>query len=54
MVHMNFLSLTLKMIIYSAQDAQIALLLAKKVTILTKYTDFANVFSKNLAKMLPK
>ena len=38
--------LTLKMIIHSARKAQSALLIAKKVTTLTKYADFANIFLK--------
>ena len=54
MVHVSSLSLGSKMTIYLAQKAQIALLLAEKVTVLTKYSDFANVFSKELAKVLPK
>ena len=43
-----------KMTIYLAQKAQIALLLAKEVTVLREYTDFIKVFSKKSAKMLPK
>ena len=37
-------SLELKMIIHQARKAQLALLLAKKVTVLAKYSDFANMF----------
>ena len=33
---------------------QITLLLAEKVTILSKYSDFAKVFSKKLVEVLPK
>ena len=35
-----------------AQEAQIALLLAKEVIVLKKYLDFANVFSKESTKVL--
>ena len=47
-------SLKLKMTIHPAREAQVALLLAKKVTILAEYLDFADVFSKKLANVLPK
>ena len=40
------------MTIYLACKAQIALLIAEKITILAKYADFANVFLKKLAKVL--
>ena len=40
------------MIIYLAKKTQIALLLVKKIIILAKYLDSANIFSKKLAKML--
>ena len=40
------------MTIYLAQEAQIALLLVKEVTILEKYLDFADIFSKKSAKVL--
>ena len=46
--------LTLKMTIHSASKAQIALLLIKEVTVLEKYLDFNNVFSKKSVKILPK
>ena len=46
--------LTLKMTIYLVQNAQIALLLIEKVTVSEKYLDFADVFSKKSAKVLPK
>ena len=51
-VHMVFF--TSKMIIDLAQKAQIALLLGKKVTVLEKYSDFTNVFSKKLVEVLPE
>ena len=51
---MHVASLTLNITIYLAQKTQIALLLAKKVIILAKHTDFANVFLKKLAKVLPE
>ena len=34
------------------RKAQITLLLAKKVTVLAKYLDFANIFSKESANIL--
>ena len=51
-VHVS--SLGSKMTIHPAKEAQLALLLAKKVTILVKYSDFANVFSEELANILRK
>lgn len=42
------------MSIHLVQKIQIALLLAKKVTIPNEYLDFTNVFSKKLAVELPK
>ena len=53
-VHVSILSLGSKMTIYPAGKAQTASLLAKKVTVPAKYSDFADVFSKKLAKMLPE
>ena len=44
----------LKMAIYPAQKAQIALFITEKVTMLAKYSDFADVYSKQSAKVLPK
>ena len=46
--------LTSKMIIYLAQKAQIVLFIAKKITVLAKYLDFANVFLKESLEVLPK
>lgn len=43
-----------KMLIHPAPEVQIALLLAEKVTIFNKYSDFANIFLKKLAIKLPK
>ena len=40
------------MIIYLVSKIQIALLLTKKITILEKYSDFANLFLKKSAKVL--
>ena len=51
---MHVASLTSKMTIYLARKAQIALLLAKEVTILSEYADFLNVFLKELAKVMPE
>lgn len=45
---------TLKMTIDQPCRAQIALVLAKKAIILAKYLDVAEIFSKKLAKVLPK
>lgn len=42
------------MLIYPARKAQIALLVAKKITILAKYLDFANMFLKKVAPELLK
>ena len=43
-----------KMTIYLVWKAQIALLVVKKITVLVKYFNYTNVFSKKSAKMLPK
>ena len=43
-LHVSSLSLRLKIIIHLARNVQKALLLAKKVTVQAKYSDFANVF----------
>ena len=48
-VHMTFL---LTMAIHPARKAQIVLLVAKKVQILSKYLDFLYVFSKKKALIL--
>ena len=45
-------SMKLKITIYPVIEVHIALLLAKKVTILAKYLDFADVFLKKLANVL--
>ena len=47
-------SLTLKMTIHLAKEAQLALLLAKKVTVLAEYVDFVDVFLKELAEVQPE
>ena len=47
-------SLGLKMTIHPARKAQLALLLAKKVTVPTKYSDFADVFSEKPPNVLPE
>ena len=44
----------LTMLIHPAREAQIALLVAKKVKILTKYSDFSDVFLEEKALILPK
>ena len=51
-VHISFLEL--RMTIYPARKAQLALLLAKKVTVLVEYSDFADVFLEELKNVLPK
>ena len=51
-IHVSFLKS--KIIIHLARKAQMALLLAKKVIILAKYLDFANVFLKKVANVLPE
>lgn len=43
-----------KMLIHLACGAQIPLLVAKKLTILVKYLDYLDIFSKKLAVKLPK
>ena len=47
-------SLKSRITIYLAREAQIALLLVQKVTVLAKYSDFANVFSEESANILPE
>ena len=47
-------SFTSNMTIYLAKEAQIASLLAEKVTVPVEYADFINIFSKKLTKELPK
>ena len=54
MVYVSSPSLKSKMTIHPARGAQIASLLAKKVTVLAKYSDFANVFLEESAKMVSK
>ena len=44
----------MKITIYLAWKAQIALLLVEKLIILVKYANDIKVFSKKLAKVLPK
>lgn len=51
-VHLAYLES--KMSIYRAWAAQIVLLVAEKVTVSKKYSDFANVFSKRSVAKLPK
>ena len=53
-VHVSSLSLGSKMTIHRARKAQITLLLAEEVTVLAKYSDFADVFSKESAEVLPE
>ena len=53
-VHMSSLSLRSKMTIHLAWEAQIASLRAKKITVPTEYSDFADVFSKESGEMLPE
>lgn len=51
-MHISPLSLRSKITIHLARKIQITLLLAKKFIILTKYLDFAYIFSKKSAEML--
>ena len=51
---MHVSSLGSKMNIHLAKKAQLALLLNKKVTVPTGYSDFADVFSEKLANVLPE
>ena len=54
-VHVTSISLSKpKMSIHPARKAQIASLIAKEVKILTKYSDFADVFSEKKALVLPE
>ena len=53
-LHMSSLSLGSKMTIHLAWKPQIALLLAKEVTISAKYSDFTDVFLKKSAEVLPE
>lgn len=50
----NINSIIVKIIISLAKKTKILSLLIKKVTILTKYSNSANVFFRNLAKILHK
>ena len=47
-------SLTSKMSIHLAWEAQIALLIAEEVTVPAEYSDFADVFSKESVEILPE
>ena len=49
---MSFLCLDFKLTIHLAQKAQIILLLSKEITVLIKYSNFANLFSKKSVEML--
>ena len=51
-VHIS--SLRLKITIDLATEAQTALLLAEKVTVLAKYSDFADAFLEESANVLPE
>ena len=51
MLHVSFLSLKSRMTIHLTKKAKITLLIAKKVIVLAKYLDFANVFSKKPANV---
>ena len=54
LVHINSLSLGSKMIIHPARKTQIASLLAKKVIVPAEYSDFADIFLKKSAEVLPE
>ena len=51
-VHVSFLEL--RITIHPAREAQLALLLAKEVTVPIKYSDFADVFSEKSANIFPE
>lgn len=53
-VHVASISLSSKMIIYPAREAQVASLSIEKVTVLAKYLDFADLFSKKSVTVLPE
>ena len=53
-LYVSFLSLRLKIKIYLTRKIQITLLLAKEVIIWSEYSDFANIFFKKSAKILPE
>ena len=53
-VHVSSLSLGSKMTIHLAWEARIASLLAKEVTVSVKNFDYADVFSKESAEVLPE
>ena len=44
----------LTIIIHPARKVQIVLLVTEKINILTKYSDFSDVFSKKKASILPE
>ena len=50
-IHIVFLSLKL---IYIAKNSSIILMFTKKITVLAKYLDFTNIFSKKLATKVLK
>ena len=50
MVYISFLGS--KITIHPAREAQMALLLVEKVTVLAKYLDFTDVFSEKSADIL--
>ena len=53
-IYVSFLNLRLKIITHPAKKTQIALLFIEKVLILAKYLDFANIFLKKSAQILPE
>ena len=53
-VYVSFLSIRSKMTIYLARKAEIASLLAEKITVPAEYSDFAKIFSKKSAKVFSK
>ena len=52
MLHVSSLRLTITM--HLVRKVQLALLLAKKVTVPTRYLDFADVFSEKSANVFPE
>ena len=53
-IYVSFLSVKLKITIHKAWNTQIALLLVEKIIVLAEYSNFANLFLKNLLQILPR
>ena len=53
-VHISYPSPRSKMTIHLGQEAWIALLLTKEIIVVADYSDFTDMFLKELAEVLPK